>query len=33
MKQQPHFLFIQADQLAALALPAYGNKEADHPKE
>jgi choline-sulfatase len=31
MADKPNFLFIQADQLAARALPAYGNKIADTP--
>jgi len=31
MTEQPNFLFIQADQLAARALPAYGNKVAKTP--
>ncbi len=31
MPNQPNFLFIQADQLAARALPAYGNKVAKTP--
>ena len=31
MPQRPNFLFIQADQLAARALPAYGNAVAATP--
>ncbi len=31
MTEKPNFLFIQADQLAARALPAYGNRVAKTP--